>query len=65
MLQVDPDPRPGGVPPAHRIHQHIRRLQMFGCLWMLRLPPFQPRHCGLFLFGQPDLDQRKFRYPPL
>jgi hypothetical protein len=64
VLQVDPDPRPRVEPAAHRVDQHVRRLQVRGSLRVTRLPSCKTGERILFLLRTRDLDQRMLRYPP-
>jgi hypothetical protein len=61
VLQVDADPRPGAEPSAHRIDEHVSRLQMRDRPGMARLPPLEPGQRILFSRPAADLDQRMLR----
>ena len=58
MLEIDADPRPGAVAPAHGVDQHVGRLQMRRSLRMSRFPAFHSRQRVLFAASASDLDQR-------
>ena len=58
VLEVQADARPCVEPTAHRIDQHIRRLEMGGGLWMALAPALQTCECVVLLLRASDLDQR-------
>src|SRR5262249_30213556 len=62
VLEVDPDARPCVEASAHRVDQHVCRLQVRRRFGMPRLPPLESFERTLFFFGSADFDQRKL--PP-
>jgi len=52
------------VAPAHRIHEHIRWLEMRRRVGMTHAPPLEAGKRVLFALRTPDLDQRMLRDPP-
>jgi hypothetical protein len=63
VLEIDPDSRPRTVAPAHRIDEHVRRLEMRCGFRVTPAPPLQPGENILLLPRAPDLDQRVLRGP--
>ena len=61
VLQVDPDPGPGRGAAAHRVHQHVRRLEVRRRLGVARLPALEPGERVLLAPRAADLDQRMLR----
>src|ERR1700677_255899 len=62
--EVEADPVPDGAAAAHRVDQHVRRLEQRPHSRIARLPALQARH-RLVLAGRPgDLDQRHRAAPP-
>src|SRR5205814_1107023 len=64
VAEVHPDPGPRGEPPAHRVDQHVGRLQVLGRLRVALLPPLQPGLGLLLGGGARDLDQRHLALAP-
>ena len=61
VLQVHADARPGGEAAAHRVDQHVGRLEMRRRLGMARLPALEPGERILLALRAADLDQRMLR----
>ena len=57
VLQVDPDARPGAEAAAHRIDQHVGRLQMRRGVRMPRPPALETGQRVFLLLRAPDLDR--------
>src|SRR3990172_12955893 len=58
MPQVHANARPGGRAAAHRVDEHIRRLEVRRRFGVARLPALEPGERILPAFRASDLDQR-------
>ena len=58
VLQIDADPGPGAVAPAHDIDQYIGRLEMCGGLAVARFPALQTRERDLLAPSASNLAMR-------
>ena len=58
VLQVQADPRPGVEAPAHRVDEHVGRLQMRRRIRVAQLPSFQAGKRVFLAARAGDLDQR-------
>jgi hypothetical protein len=58
VLKVHANPRPRPKPPAHRVDEHVGRLEVSGRVGMSGPPSLEPLEGVAFLPGAADLDER-------